>query len=58
MFAITPLQDVFGLGSEGRMNTPGQPQGNWQWRYLPNALDPALGARLAELTSLYGRDGA
>ncbi|MGE0683962.1 MAG: 4-alpha-glucanotransferase [Candidatus Binatia bacterium] len=56
MFAIAPLQDVFNLGSEGRMNIPGQSQGNWQWRYLPDALNPDLSARLAELTTLYGRD--
>lgn len=55
MFAVAPLQDVFGLGSEGRMNTPGQAEGNWQWRYLPDALTPELSARLAELTILYGR---
>jgi 4-alpha-glucanotransferase len=54
--AIAPLQDVLSLGNEGRMNLPGQPEGNWQWRYHPDALDPALSVRLAELTSLYGRD--
>ena len=31
--AIFPLQDLMGLGSEARMNTPGQALGNWQWRY-------------------------
>lgn len=56
LFAIAPLQDVFGLGSEDRMNTPGQAEGNWQWRYPPDALNPDLSARLAELTTLYGRD--
>ena len=55
-FAIAPLQDVLSCGSEGRMNVPGQPEGNWQWRYRSSALDPALSARLAELTTLYGRD--
>jgi 4-alpha-glucanotransferase len=54
--AIAPLQDVLGLGSEGRMNVPGQPAGNWRWRYRSDALDPAVSARLAELTRLYGRD--
>lgn len=54
--AVIPLQDVLGLGSEGRMNLPGQPLGNWRWRYLPDALRPELGARLAELTTLYGRE--
>jgi 4-alpha-glucanotransferase len=53
--AVIPLQDVLGLGSEGRMNLPGQPQGNWRWRYLPDVLRPELGERLAELTVLYGR---
>ena len=57
-FAIAPLQDVLSLGSEGRMNIPGQTEGNWRWRYSPDALDPAVSARLAELTSLYGRDHA
>jgi 4-alpha-glucanotransferase len=54
--AIAPLQDVLGLGSEDRMNIPGQPEGNWCWRYRPEVLEPELSARLAELTSLYGRD--
>ncbi len=27
-----PAQDLLGLGSEARFNTPGNPQGNWTWR--------------------------
>lgn len=53
--AIVPLQDVLGLGSEGRMNIPGREEGNWRWRYTPESLNPAVGARLAELTRIYGR---
>lgn len=30
---VAPLQDFLSLGSEARFNTPGQPGGNWQWRY-------------------------
>lgn len=30
--AFIPAQDLLGLGSEARFNTPGQPQGNWSWR--------------------------
>ena len=30
--AIVPMQDVLGLGSEARMNTPGTVGGNWNWR--------------------------
>jgi 4-alpha-glucanotransferase len=53
--AIAPLQDILGLDSAGRMNVPGEPEGNWRWRYLPGALQTQLGSRLAELTQLYGR---
>jgi 4-alpha-glucanotransferase len=53
--AIAPLQDVLGIGSEGRMNIPGRASGNWSWRYLPAMLTPALTRRLRELTEASGR---
>lgn len=53
--AIVPLQDVMGLGDEARMNTPGKGEGNWQWRYTPDQLDPNLSARLKEMVVVYGR---
>jgi 4-alpha-glucanotransferase len=31
--AVLPLQDLLGLDSAGRMNTPGTTQGNWIWRF-------------------------
>lgn len=31
--AIVPMQDLLGLGSEARMNTPGEAYGNWRWRF-------------------------
>ncbi|MCM1321311.1 MAG: 4-alpha-glucanotransferase [Bacteroides sp.] len=31
-FAIIPLQDIYGIGSSARMNTPSTVSGNWQWR--------------------------
>ncbi len=31
--AVTPLQDVLGLGSEARMNVPGTVDNNWRWRF-------------------------
>jgi 4-alpha-glucanotransferase len=49
---IFPMQDVLGLGSEARMNTPAVPSGNWRWRMRPGEL-PA--SRLRELSSLYDR---
>ena len=30
--AIIPVQDLLGLGSEARMNTPGVSSGSWRWR--------------------------
>jgi 4-alpha-glucanotransferase len=31
--AIIPWQDVLGLDAKSRMNTPGTPTGNWEWRF-------------------------
>jgi 4-alpha-glucanotransferase len=53
--AITPVQDLLGLGTESRMNRPGTAVGNWEWRLRPGALTPAVLERLAHLTRLYGR---
>lgn len=53
--AMIPLQDVLGLGSEGRMNQPAVPRGNWEWRVHPEALTEDLAAKLSEMTFLYGR---
>ena len=56
--AITPLQDIFGLGSEARFNTPGTSTGNWQWRFETYQLDQAqatLGIHLRELADNSGR---
>lgn len=50
-----PLQDVLGLGSEARMNTPGRATGNWAWRVDERALTPELAARLRAVTAGSGR---
>src|SRR6185436_13524331 len=49
--AVAPMQDVLDLSSEARMNLPGQPAGNWSWRFRASAVTPQLVARLAELTT-------
>ena len=53
--AIAPLQDVLDLGSEGRMNYPGQPAGNWDWRFQAHMLTDQRLARLADWTEIYDR---
>ncbi len=51
---IVPLQDVLGLGAEARMNVPGEPSGNWRWRFTSDQLEET-GDLLASLTRIYGR---
>jgi 4-alpha-glucanotransferase len=53
--ALFPLQDVFGLASEARMNLPGRPSGNWRWRFRRDMLKPELAARLKEMARMYDR---
>jgi 4-alpha-glucanotransferase len=53
--AITPLQDVLGLGSEARMNLPASTEGNWRWRFRQDALTSDLKKRLKRVTELYVR---
>ena len=50
---VAQMQDY--LGDEGRINTPGIPSGNWQWRVKAEALTDALAKEIAEMTTLYGR---
>jgi 4-alpha-glucanotransferase len=52
---ILPLQDLLGLDSRARMNTPGVPEGNWEWRASAEQLDRAVAARLRGLTESYDR---
>jgi 4-alpha-glucanotransferase len=53
--AVVPLQDILGLGSESRFNTPGTMGGNWRWRFQENELTGALASRLKHLVTLYDR---
>ena len=53
--SIVPLQDLLGLDSTARMNTPGRATGNWSWRLEEGALTAELCTRLRETTDTYGR---
>ncbi len=52
---VVPLQDVLGLGSDGRMNVPSFGDGNWTWRYAPQALRSELAHKLALLAEVTDR---
>jgi 4-alpha-glucanotransferase len=53
--ALVPMQDVLGLGSEARMNTPSLERGNWNWRLAPGQFTRELGAKLAHLAEVTDR---
>jgi len=53
--AILQTQDILGLGSEGRMNRPGKPMGNWSWRLKPKDLNQNVSKRLYYLTKIADR---
>jgi 4-alpha-glucanotransferase len=55
--AIVPVQDVLGLGSEARMNRPGEVGGNWGWRLERGQLTSAHAARLRRAAETSGRAG-
>jgi 4-alpha-glucanotransferase len=54
-WAIVPLQDLLGLGSEARMNRPSTLGGNWCWRMQEGGFTSEAASRLRELARVYGR---
>ena len=53
--AIVTMADWLEKGSEARMNTPGNPAGNWQWRVAAKDLTPALARKIHEMSARYFR---
>jgi 4-alpha-glucanotransferase len=53
--AIIPVQDILSLGSDARMNTPGQEKDNWTWRLRPAALTREHSEHLRRLGVIAGR---
>ena len=54
---IIPAQDVLGLGSEARMNTPGTVGGNnWKWRLKPGELTDKHAIQLKDMNVFFGRN--
>jgi 4-alpha-glucanotransferase len=53
--AVIPAQDILGLGSQARLNTPGTTTGNWQWRVPAGALTAQLARSYARLNRSFGR---
>ena len=56
-FAVIPMQDIFAIGDEGRMNIPSTTGGhNWQWRMTPEMFSTEKATWLKEMSVLYGRN--
>jgi 4-alpha-glucanotransferase len=53
--AITPLQDLLALGTDARMNQPGDAGPWWRWRFRDAMLTTDVLDELRKLTITYGR---
>ena len=53
--AIVPLQDFLSLDGAHRMNTPGETDGNWRWRFDSSRLTPQLADRIGAALAKTGR---
>ena len=52
---VFPMQDVLGLSGEHRMNYPGKPDGNWEWRFSWDQILPEHTKALVEMAGADGR---
>lgn len=56
VFAIFPLQDIYKLGKEARMNTPATTGKNWTWRMGPAINDHQKALWLRKYSHMYARN--
>ena len=52
---VCQMQDWLELGTESRINVPGNPTGNWTWRMAPGLLTEELAERIRKMSVRYGR---
>ena len=52
---VVPVQDILGLGTDARMNTPSTTEGNWRWRLLPGQFSDESIRWFMENTAFFGR---
>ncbi len=50
VLCILTMQDIIGLGSEARINTPSTLGGNWTWRAKSHQITPLLAKKLYNIT--------
>ena len=52
---VAQMQDYLELDNDARMNTPGNPSGNWQWRMKKGEITPELAQKIGRMTRIYNR---
>ena len=52
---VIPMQDILGLDTHSRMNTPGTVGGNWLWKFDWQQLTPELKQAFTDAVSRHGR---
>ncbi len=55
---LFPVQDVLGIGTEGRMNVPSAATGNWSWRFEQSMLTAEVAEKLRAITDITDRTQA
>ncbi|MBP7480485.1 MAG: 4-alpha-glucanotransferase, partial [Spirochaetaceae bacterium] len=56
-FAVIPMQDIFALDNDARMNLPSTTGGiNWQWRMSFDQYNTDAASWLKKMSMLYGRN--
>ena len=56
LLVMVPIQDLLGLFSEGRMNTPGTISNqNWSWRMESNNLQASIKEKMKKITKKANR---
>jgi 4-alpha-glucanotransferase len=53
--AIVPMQDLLGLGSKARINTPSTIGDNWKWRATEGEITNKLAKHLLTCMQMYAR---
>ena len=52
---IVTMQDLLGIGGEGRMNVPSTLGTNWKWRAKAGSINASLAKKMAKQMQLFGR---
>jgi len=50
ILSMFPLQDILKLGEEARMNTPGDADNSWDWKFEWSQIGPDIAPHLKEVT--------